>query len=444
MTYKSSPITRRSVLTMAGGAAALSAFPAPFVRAQAARKVVFWHSYTQKARSDFMRAAADRFEAATPGVKVEIETVPWPAFPQKWPAAMAGGTLPDVAILLSENAVPMFLAGALHPTDDLVKSLGGAEAFKPGLLDSSAKFRGQYLTIPHYVHNRILVYRKDRLAEAGVKVPVTWDDALQAAVATTKAPDYFGWILKLSKADTGGGFLLWILSRSAGGSFFDADGKVSFTSAPVKEAVEYMIEIARRTSGPGVTDYKIGDNFSLTNSGKTSLTEDSAAIVAGAANDAPAVAEQLDATFMPRKSQVGNLMGGISLGLPKGKNPEDGKAFAQFLMSEQNYVPFLHTIPLFMFPALKRAEGPAFFANPVISRFRNVVDVSLKGLETASLACMEHGLNAYGSPILNAHIVEDMFQRILIDKQPVNDAMAVAARAMEDTIRDVGKRLQRS
>lgn len=436
--------TRRALLGAAAATPLLSGFPTPAVRAQGPRRLMLWHSYTQKARSDFMRAAADRFEAANAGVKVDIEIVPWPAFPQKWPAAMQGGTLPDVAVLLSENAVPMFLAGALHPMDDVVKDLGGPAAFKPGLLDAVGRFRDQYISVPHYVHNRILVFRKDRLAAAGLQPPVTWDDALKAAVATTKAPDHFGWILKLSKADTGGGFLLWILARSAGGGFFDKDGKTTFADQPVREAVEFMTEIARRTSGPGVIDYKISDNFSLTNSGKTSLTEDSAAIVAAAANEAPQVAEQLDATFMPKKSQVANLLGGISLALPKGKNSEDAKAFVRFLFAEQNYVPFLHSIPLFMFPALKAAEGPGFFDNPTIQRFRNVVDVTLKGLDTAHLAGMEHGLNAYASPVLNAHIVEEMFQRILVDKQSIPDSMAVAARAMDDTARDVMRRLRRT
>jgi hypothetical protein len=34
--------------------------------------------------------------------------------------------------------------------------------------------------------------------------PVTWDDALKAATALTKAPEYYGWILKLAKDDYGG------------------------------------------------------------------------------------------------------------------------------------------------------------------------------------------------------------------------------------------------
>lgn len=435
-------MTRRGLV---GGAAALAALtlPAPAVRAQTQRRIVFWHSYSQKERSDFMRQVADRFEKANPGVKVDIEIVPWPAFAQKWPAAMAAGTLPDVTILLAENAVPMELAGALHPMDDLVKDLGGAEAFKGDLAKATGLFRGHHISVPHYVHNRLLIYRKDRLAAAGLKTPVTWDDALNAATAMTKAPEHFGWIPKLAKGDTGGGYLLWMMARSANGSFFDKDGKVSFDSAPVRDAAAFIAELARKAGGPGVTDYKINDNFSLVNSGKTSMAEDSAAIIAGAAKDAPAVAEQLDATFMPKRERVGNLLGGISVALPKGKNQEDGKAFAKFLFAEENYTPFLLTIPLFMFPSLKRAEGPAFFENTTIKRFRNVVDVTLKGLEDTSLACMEHGLNPYAGPVMNSYIVEDMFQRILLRGEAVDQAVGTTAKLMEKVVGDVRLRFDR-
>jgi multiple sugar transport system substrate-binding protein len=179
------------------------------------------------------------------------------------------------------------------------------------------------------------------------------------------------------------------------------------------------------------------------NSGKTSLAEDSAAIVAGAAQKAPEVAAQLDATFMPKRERVGNLMGGISVALPKGSNPEDGKAFAKFLFTEQNYVPFLLTIPLFMFPALKSAEGPAFFDNPTIQRFRNVVDVTLTGLQDSTLAGMEDGLNSYAGPVFNSYAVEDMFQRILLQNEPVDQAVTVTSKAIEKVVGDVKTRLDR-
>lgn len=437
-------LTRRQLLGGVASAAVLSTFPAPFVHAQSERRVVFWHSYSQKERSDYMRVVADKFELANPGVKVDIEVVPWPAFAQKWPAAAAAGALPDVTILLAENAVPMSLAGALNPMDSLLSSLGGAAAFKGDIATTTGRFRDVQISIPHYVHNRLMVYRKDRLDQAGVKPPVTWDDAMNVAIATSKAPDYFGWIPKLAKGDTGGGYLLWMMARSANGSFFDKDGSVTFDSQQVRDATQFVAEIARQAGGPGVTEYKIGDNFNLVNSGKTTLAEDSAAIVAGAAKNAPDVAVQLDATFMPKRERVGNLMGGISVALPKGQNPTDGEAFAKFLFAEENYVPFLLTIPLFMFPSLKSAEAPAFFDNPTIQRYRNVVDVTLKGLEDSTLAGMESGLNPYAGPVFNSYVVEDMFQRILLRNEPVDQAVAATAKAMAAIVNDVKVRLDRA
>ena len=145
---------------------------------------------------------------------------------------------------------------------------------------------------------------------------------------------------------------------------------------------------------------------------------------------------------MPKRETVGNLMGGISVTLPKGQNPEDGHRFAEFLFAGENYVPFLHSIPLFMFPVL-RSAGQRFYDHPTIQRYRNVVDVTLKGLETASLPGMEHGLNPFAAQVFNAKIVEEMFQRILVDNQPVNDAVSAAAAQIATVIRDTTRRLGR-
>ncbi len=438
-------INRRKLLLTGGAvsaAAALSVFPAPFVRAQSTRTLTFWHGFTEGARADFMVKVSKKFEAANPGVTVKIETVPWASYAQKWPAAMAGGTLPDVAILLAEEAVPMYLSGALNTTNDLVTDLGGEAAFTPGLVAANSKFKGDLISVPYYVHNRLMIYRKDRFEEAGAKPPVTWDDAFNGAVATTKAPDHYGWVLKLAKGDVGGGYLLWMLARSAGASFYDADGKVTLTDASVKEAVRYVVELAKAAGGPGVLQYKISDNFSLLNSGKTSMVENSAAQVAFAAQQAPDLAAKLAGSFMPKKTQVGNLMGSISVTLPKGQNSQDAKSFAAFLFNEENYLSFIHSVPLFMFPTLQKASGSAFLANPVVQQLKEFSDLTLEGLKTASLAGMEHGLNAYGAPVFNAQIIEEMFQRILADGTSIDDALGMAAKRMEKTITDVRRRLE--
>lgn len=410
------------------------------------RELVFWHSYTQQERSDFIGKLARKFERQNPGVTVKVEVVPFPAMSRKWSSAHAGNSLPDVAVVVPEVAVDMHSAQALNPMDDVLEKLGGPEAFGTSFLDKMAKYKGEYILLPHYVHNRLLVYRKDRLEKAGVDVKpfeddqVTWDDAMRAAKATTNPPGHYGWIFRLSKSDYGGGYALWILTRSNGGHFFDGSGKVTFDSPEVREAVEFMAEVAGTTGSRSSANYQISDGPQLVNSGKTSLIEESAAVLGQALKTAPDVAENLGVTYMPRKKEVGNLVGVVSLAMPKGKNPEDAKKFVEFLYAEENYVPFLHTIPIFMFPALKKADGPAFYDEPSIEKYRHAVDITLEGAAAGTNPGFDFGPNPYAGPVFQSHAVEDMMQKILLEKVSVDAAVKEAAKKMQQVVDDIKSR----
>lgn len=432
-------VSRRTLLK--GGAAAATMLAAPAVHAQGERKVVFWHSYTQKIRSDFMRGVADRFQAANPGIKVEIEVMSWAAFGQRWPAARAANALPDVAITLGRNAIPMSIAGALHTTEPVLKVLGGPEAFIPGLIERSCKFNNAYVSLPHYVHSFINVYRKDRLAAAGLPVPVTWEDNLKAAIAMTKPPEYYGNILKLAKDDYAGAEFLWCMTQSAGGHFYDAKGQILFDSEPVRQAAEWLAEIGRKTSGPGIANLRLADTFSLVNSGKQSMCNDSAAIIGVAAQDAPDVAKNLDATLMPSKVTPGYQTNLIAAVLPKGRNSEDAQKFLAHLFAEESYMPFLTTIPLFMFPAYRKADMKRFTENPVIGAYPNVVKSTLDSVERGVMAGMDFGLNPFAAPVLTSGLIEDMLQRIILNNQPVKQEVAATAEKMDRLLQSIRSRL---
>ncbi len=406
-------------------------------------RLVFWHNYTQEARVNFMRDVADRFEESHPDTTVEIEVVPFPQFPTKWPAAQAAGNLPDVTTVLPTVAVSMWQAGALHPMEPVLEELGGTSAFSPGLLDRSAMYEDQHILLPHYVHNRLLAHRTDILSEAGVSLSErpSWDEVLSAAQATTKEPDQFGWMLKLSASDTGGGYLLWMLTRSADGKFFDADGTAMLDTPEVKRATEFLVELGRTASGPGQVNYNINDNFSLINAGTTVLAEVSGAEIGIAAVDAPDIADKLATTFMPTDVQPGHQMGAVSLALPKGNNPSLAQEFAAFLYAEENYVPFLHTIPLFMFPALASANSPEFFDEPTIAKYETTAQQTLTGVEEGSPPGFEDGPNPYAGPVFNSHVIEQMLQNVLVGGADVDSALATANQTVQATLDDISSRL---
>lgn len=406
-------------------------------------RLVFWHNYTQEARVEFMRQVADRFEESHPGTTVEIEVVPFPQFPTKWPAAQAAGSLPDVTTVLPEQAVSMWHAGALNPIGPVLDELGGGSAFIPGLVDKIGLYEDEYILLPHYVHNRLLAHRTDLLSAAGASLPErpTWDQVLTAAQAATREPDQFGWMLKLSAADTGGGYLLYMLTHSAGGRLFDADGKAMLDTPEVRRATDFLVEIGRTASGPGQVNYNINDNFSLINAGTTVLAEVSGAEIGTAAIEAPDVAGQLATTFMPTDVQPGHLIGAISVALPKGRNPTLAQEFAAFLYAEENYVPFLHTIPLFMFPSLAAANGPAFFDHPTITQYQATAQQTMTGVEEGFAPGFEDGPSPYAGPVFASHVIEQALQSILVGGASVEGALSAANQTLQSTLDSVSSRL---
>jgi multiple sugar transport system substrate-binding protein len=398
------------------------------------KTLVLWHNFSQQARADHMRKIADAFEKANPGVTVKIEVVPFAQVPTKWPAAQAGGTLPDVMTLLPEHAVAMWQAKALNPMGDVLTRLGGPSSFNPGLLDKFASYDSEAILLPYYVHNRLLINRKDLLVKAGVSLPEkpTWDQALTVAKATTQAPNTYGWMLKLAAADTGGSYLLYLLTRSTGGLLFDGRGKAMLDTPEVKRATDYLVELAKTASGPGQVNYTVNDDFILINSGKTALAEDSAAVIGTAVQQAPQVAEQLATTFFPRDTAPAHLLGAISVALPKGRNPALGAEFARFLYDDANYVPFLHTIPLFMFPT-RASAGDAFYGNPTIKKYEATVKQTLTGVEEGSAPGFENGPNPYAGVAFSGHAIEKALQSIIVGGVSVADALGTANKELQAT-----------
>ncbi len=118
------------------------------------------------------------FEKAHPGVKVEVQQIPWSAAHEKLLTAYVGDATPDIA-MLGNTWVPEFSAvDALEPLDSLVASSSDAPKadYFEGIWNTNV-VDGVTYGIPWYTDTRVIFYRTDLLAAAGyTSMPTTWAD----------------------------------------------------------------------------------------------------------------------------------------------------------------------------------------------------------------------------------------------------------------------------
>jgi multiple sugar transport system substrate-binding protein len=122
------------------------------------------------------------FERQEPGVHVRVQQIPWSAAHEKLLTAWVGGSMPDV-FQLGDTWIPEFVAlGALEPLDARIAASREVrpEDYFGGILEA-ARIDGRTWALPWYVDTRVLFYRSDLLARAGVReTPRTWAEWVDA------------------------------------------------------------------------------------------------------------------------------------------------------------------------------------------------------------------------------------------------------------------------
>jgi multiple sugar transport system substrate-binding protein len=128
------------------------------------------------------------FERENPGVRVEVQAIPWNAAHEKLLTAYAADALPDIC-QLGNTWVPEFaILGALVPLQSRVarSAVVDPDDYFPGIWNTNI-LDGDLVGVPWYVDTRLLFYRRDILRDAGVtQAPRTWDEWRRALAAVKR------------------------------------------------------------------------------------------------------------------------------------------------------------------------------------------------------------------------------------------------------------------
>ena len=118
--------------------------------------------------ADVVAATNRAFEAAHPGVKVDVQIQTWGDHLTKLDAALAGGSAPDVVELGNTETTKYMAAGALANLTSNRRSFPNNRTWLQALT-ASCTYQGRLYCVPYYAGARAVIYRKDHWRAVGMK-----------------------------------------------------------------------------------------------------------------------------------------------------------------------------------------------------------------------------------------------------------------------------------
>lgn len=182
----------------------------------------------------------ETFEEEHPGSTLTIELQEWDGLVERLTTALSSeDQTPDVVEVGNTQAPTFTTAGAFSDLTDELPDLGGDDLL-PGFVEG-ATVDGRTFAVPYYAGSTYVFYRKDLFKEAGLEVPTTTDEFVEAAITLKEQsgdPNFSGYWLPGQDWRDGAAFV-W----NAGGDFAveDGDSWVGNLSAP--ESIEGLTTV---------------------------------------------------------------------------------------------------------------------------------------------------------------------------------------------------------
>lgn len=199
------------------------------------------------------------FERRNPGIRVEVQQLPWSAAHEKLLTSFAGDALPDVCAL-GTTWIPEFASlGALTPIEPYLSATPSIQprdyfqgAWDAGVIEARA------YAVPWYVETRLPFYRRDILESAGIREPPrNWDEWRKALAAIKKkvGPDRYAILLPLNEFEP----LLNLAIQQPDPLLRDGGRYGNFRSPGFRRALAFYKEIFDKDWAPAVGNQEIAN-----------------------------------------------------------------------------------------------------------------------------------------------------------------------------------------
>ena len=206
------------------------------------KKITFWDYVWGP--SEYLSAAKDlvaRFNSEnTDNIEVTYQSISWSDGYEKFVAAIAANTPPDVSTGGGFSQHQFAAMGQIMSLDSIIDEWtkdGSIDDFFPGLIDNF-KYNGEQIGIPWNVDSRAIYYRKDMFEQAGITtLPTTWDELLEAGKKLSN-DEHYGMIFALQ--DNASDHPMQTFMASNGSGYFDESGNLAFDNEKNVQVLDFI------------------------------------------------------------------------------------------------------------------------------------------------------------------------------------------------------------
>ena len=396
----------------------------------------FWTTQTQEDRQQVINGLIDRFEDEH-DKELSLITVEEDDVPTEISSAQAADRLPAAAELPIEPMQTLGTEGALsmENTADVIDAIG-EDGFYDGALDMVRSPEGEYYAVPFHGWVQGFWYRQSKFEEHGLDAPTDWESLLEAA-ETLHDPDNdeYGIVIGSEEASyTTECFTPFARSNDA--RVFNADSEIVFDSDEMVETLEYYAELDEYTP-PGYNNWEAANNTFLN---EQSFLIEYSSFIMGDIFDSDII-DADDVAFAPfveheRQSTFGTLSVFNLLDIEDEEGRETATEFAEFLLTDEEYIEFLHMAPGGMNPVLEQtAQSDEYADNETLAEWDDETLANISGaFDTIErFGYVDGQLIPEYSEITSRFLVAESIQRV-IDGDDANTVVEEQAEAMRDAI----------
>lgn len=362
------------------------------VTAQEKKVVRIWHTETEPQTVKAFQEIINDFEKLRTDITVRQEALAWGDLEAKLTAALAAGAPPDASHGQAITCASFYQKGLLRDQEDIADAVGRDNIWEA--VRDLCRFGGKYYGITHSPNTNLLIYRKDIFKQKELKPPETWDDFLKLAQAMMER-DKDGRVTRYGLSLPGTGLFINILvaelTKGNGGRLFDGKtGRPTFTEKQVVEVLDFYKKLNDTVLPPGWLGHGYLDTFTNLATGKAAMVYQghgrSAGYIEKYAPKGTGDVEHFGVMRKPRgpsgKATAAQIDAEPWMIFKNAKYPNEAAEFLKFFFKEQNYIKYLHTVPIHLLPTLKSVRNsPAYQANEMYQRWKEWVEMDYYYLE---------------------------------------------------------------